>query len=137
LAAAFKDAAFVLAGFSLGGYVLFRYVARFGCGIARLMLLGTGAEADTSEGRARRAAVIERIAAEGEAGFLDEFLTLILSPRTLESRPAVAAELRGILRAASARRTQRDGRTRRRTREVPKATRAFADPRTGREEMWR
>jgi 3-oxoadipate enol-lactonase len=93
---------FVLGGFSLGGYVLFRYLARYGNGIEGLMLLDTRAEADTAEGKARRAAAIARIATEGPDGFLDEFLRQMITPGTLAARPEIVAEARRIVSAASA-----------------------------------
>jgi 3-oxoadipate enol-lactonase len=94
--------AVVIGGFSLGGYVLFRYLARHRDGIKGLMLLDTRAEADTPEGKARRAAAIARIAAEGPEGFLDEFLRQMITPGTLAARPEIVTETRRILRTASA-----------------------------------
>jgi 3-oxoadipate enol-lactonase len=94
--------AFVMGGFSMGGYVLFRYLARHGHGIRGLMLLDTRAEADTPEGKARRAAAIGRIAAEGPDGFLEEFLRQMLTPGTLGARPEIVTEARRIVRTAPA-----------------------------------
>lgn len=94
--------AFVIGGFSMGGYILFRYLARHRVGIKGLMLLDTRAEADAPEGKARRAAAIGRIAAEGPDGFLDDFLRQMITPGTLAARPEVVTEARRILRTASA-----------------------------------
>jgi 3-oxoadipate enol-lactonase len=94
--------AFVIGGFSLGGYVLFRYLARYENGIKGLMLLDTRAEADTPEGKARRAAAIARIAAEGPDGFLDDFVKQMITPGTLAARPDIVAEARRLARASSA-----------------------------------
>src|SRR5574340_813354 len=46
--------AFVLGGFSMGGYVLLRYLARHADRVQALLLLDTRAEADTLEGRLAR-----------------------------------------------------------------------------------
>ncbi len=86
---------FVLGGFSMGGYVLFRYLARHPAQLKAVLLLDTRAEADPPEGRQRRFDAIARIEREGPAGYLDDFLKLIVSPKTLEIRPDLAKEVRG------------------------------------------
>lgn len=91
---------FVLGGFSMGGYVAFRYIARHVDRLSGLMLLDTRPEPDTEEGKQRRYAGIERIRAEGPNGFLDDFTKLVVSPRTAESRPEVAAEVRRLMEGA-------------------------------------
>ncbi len=92
---------FVLGGFSMGGYVAFRYVARHPDRLAGLMLLDTRAEPDSPEGRERRYAGIERIKKEGPTGFLEDFLKLVLAPESLDSRPAVVGEVRRLMAATS------------------------------------
>jgi 3-oxoadipate enol-lactonase len=86
--------AFVLGGFSMGGYVLFRYWARHADRVRALLLLDTRADADTPEGRQRRYDAIARIENEGPSGYLDDFLKLVLSPKTLQSHPDLARDLR-------------------------------------------
>lgn len=93
-------ARFVLGGFSMGGYVAFRYLGRHADRLAGLMLLDTRAEADTEEGRRRRYAGIERIRAEGPQGFLDDFAGLVISPRTPKSQPEILAEVRRLMEGA-------------------------------------
>ncbi len=88
---------YVLGGFSMGGYVAFRYLAQQSGRISGLMLLDTRPEADTDEGKQRRYAGIERIRSEGPQGFLDDFAKLVVSPRTPESRPDVLAEVRRLM----------------------------------------
>jgi pimeloyl-ACP methyl ester carboxylesterase len=88
---------FVLGGFSMGGYVAFRYLSKHADRLSGLMLLDTRPEPDTEEGRQRRYAGIERIRSEGPQGFLDDFTKLVLSPRTPESRSEVAAEVRRLM----------------------------------------
>lgn len=90
---------FVLAGFSMGGYVAFRYLARHADRVRAVMLLDTRAEADTPEGRARRYTAIDKITKDGPQGFLDDFLKLVVSPRTMEARPEIVAEVRGLMEA--------------------------------------
>lgn len=84
----------VLGGFSMGGYVLFRYLARHPGRPAALLLLDTRAEADPPDGRQRRYDAMARIERDGPAGYLDDFLKLIVSPKTLETSPDLAHEVR-------------------------------------------
>jgi pimeloyl-ACP methyl ester carboxylesterase len=86
--------AFVLGGFSMGGYVLFRYMTRHADRVKAVLLLDTRADPDTPEGRQRRYDAIARIEKEGPAGYLDDFLKLVLSPKTLQSRPDLIPDLR-------------------------------------------
>ena len=92
---------FVLGGFSMGGYVLFRYLARHASRVRAVMLLDTRAEADPPEARERRYAAIERIKTEGPQGFLEDFLKLVLSPVSLDARPMVAGEARRLMAGTS------------------------------------
>lgn len=85
---------FVLGGFSMGGYVLFRYLARHADRVKALLLLDTRADADTPDGRQRRYDGIARIEKEGPAGYLDDFVKLVVSVKTLQSRPDVIRGLR-------------------------------------------
>ena len=87
----------VLGGFSMGGYILFRYLARHADRVKAVMLLDTRPEPDTPEGRQRRYAAIDRITGEGPPGFLEDFLQLVVSPRTMESRPEIVAEVRRLM----------------------------------------
>jgi len=90
-----KLPACVLGGFSMGGYVLFRYLARHADRVTAIMLLDTRAEADSPEGQQRRYDSVARIEREGPAGYLDDFVKLLVSPKTLESRPDLVKEIRG------------------------------------------
>ncbi len=85
----------ILAGFSMGGYVVFRYLARHADRVGAVMLLSTRAEADTPEGRERRYAGIERIKKEGPKAFVDEFVRALVSPRTLAT-PDLLAKVRRL-----------------------------------------
>lgn len=95
-----RISSFVLGGFSMGGYVVFRYLARHLDRINALMLLDTRAEADAPEAKERRFAGIERIRREGPAGFLDDFAKLVVSARTSETRPEILTEVRRMMDGA-------------------------------------
>lgn len=97
LAASLRLGPFVLGGFSMGGYVVFRYLAKHMGDVKAVMLLDTRAEADAPEARERRYASIDRVKREGPAGYLDDFLNLLVSPRTLEVRPEVVTAVRRLM----------------------------------------
>ncbi len=90
----------ILGGFSMGGYVLLRYLARHADRVSAVLLVSTRAEADLPEGRARRYATIERIQKEGPKGYLAEFLRTVVSPQTFESEPDLVAKVRRLMDAS-------------------------------------
>jgi len=87
----------VFGGFSMGGYVLFRYLARHADRAKAVLLLDTRAEADTPEGQQRRYDGIARIEREGPVGYLDDFVKLVVSMKTLESRPDLVKVGRALM----------------------------------------
>ncbi len=89
----------VLGGFSMGGYVVFRYLARHADRVKALILLSTRAEADTPEARAGRYAAIERLQKEGAERYLNEFARRLLSPNTVDSDPSLLAKVRRLMGA--------------------------------------
>ncbi len=93
---------FVLGGFSMGGYVAFRYLAKHAEHVRALLLLDTRAEPDAPEAKQRRYAAIDRIKSEGPNGFLNDFAKLVLSPKTLETRPEIATHVRHLMEAGRA-----------------------------------
>ena len=87
----------VFGGFSMGGYVLFRYLARHADRAKAVLLLDTRAEADTPEGRQRRYDSIARIERDGPAGYLDDFVKLVVATKTLESQPDLVKAVRDLM----------------------------------------
>lgn len=93
---------FVLGGFSMGGYVAFPYLAKHADRVRAVMLLDTRAEPDAPEAKQRRYAAIDRIKSEGPDGFLNDFAKLVLSPKTLETRPEIATQVRQLMESERA-----------------------------------
>ena len=71
----------ILAGHSMGGYIIFEIVRRFPGSMLSLILINTRAEADTAEAKERRMKAIGKIRSEGKEAFLREFLPLLLAPK--------------------------------------------------------
>lgn len=94
----------VLAGLSMGGYVLFAYYRKFGtrsgkgaCPIKGLILADTRAQADTVDGRAGRVAMAQTAYTQGAGAIADLMLPKLLSPASLQSRPDLVARVRDMI----------------------------------------
>lgn len=87
---------FVLGGHSMGGYVAFRVAERARERVLGLVLVDTRGDADTQEGKARRAASMARIGREGGAAFLDEFVANLVGPTTRARAGRFVRDLRGM-----------------------------------------
>ncbi|HUF50107.1 MAG TPA: alpha/beta fold hydrolase [Longimicrobiales bacterium] len=92
----------VFGGLSMGGYILFALLRRRPQLVRGLILSDTRAGADSAEARATRLATAERVEEQGTASFIDDMIPKLLAARTRRVLPAVAAELRGIMAAATA-----------------------------------
>ncbi|WP_280193016.1 alpha/beta fold hydrolase [Nocardia farcinica] len=90
----------VLTGYSMGGQVALDFVAAHPGRVRALVLSDTFAGLDSAEVKASRFALADRLAADGVADYAEEFLPLVLSPRTVAQRPAVAERARTMMRAA-------------------------------------
>lgn len=88
---------FVLGGCSMGGYVAFRIAARSPERVRALVMADTRAEADTEEGKQRRATAIARIESEGPGGFLEEFMAQVVGATTKDQRPEVVRAVRQVI----------------------------------------
>jgi len=89
--------AIVLGGFSMGGYVLLRYLAHHADRVKGVLLISTRADGDTPEVRESRAATIERLKTEGPDKYLADFARRVVAPLTLESDPGVVAKVRRLM----------------------------------------
>src|ERR1022692_804271 len=78
-------------GVSVGGYLLFEFWHRYRDHGAALVLATTRPRAETSEGKANRLQLADRVLREGTAGFLGEMLSnrQLLSRTTRTNRPDI------------------------------------------------
>jgi pimeloyl-ACP methyl ester carboxylesterase len=91
----------IVCGLSMGGYVAFAFWRKFPQRVRGLALAATRALPDTpetAENRLKAAALAEK---EGAEAIARAMLPKMLSPRTLESRPALVAQVKSILLSAS------------------------------------
>ena len=89
------------AGVSIGGYLLFEFWRRYREHVSALVLANTRANAETSEGRATRLAIADKVIHEGTAGFVEEMLPRLLSPTTLSNRPDMVEKTRSMMQKMS------------------------------------
>lgn len=92
----------VVGGLSMGGYVAFailRYAARY---VQGLILADTRSQADTPEGVAGRARMLQLVQDKGPSAVADEMVPKLLGETTRKMRPAVAEQVRSLVLASSA-----------------------------------
>jgi pimeloyl-ACP methyl ester carboxylesterase len=107
----------VIAGLSMGGYVVFEFWRRYRDRCRALILCNTRSEADTTEGKEQRDRVIQAIGRRGSEALIDIVLWKVLSPETLAGGDQVLAQVRlmisesppnGTIAAARAMRDRQD-----------------------------
>ncbi len=86
-----------LAGLSLGGYVALAFWQAYAHRLRALILCDTRAGADPPEVAAGRLATAQRVLAEGVEFLAQSMLPRLLSPKTIQGRPEVAASLRRMI----------------------------------------
>ena len=92
----------VVGGLSMGGYVAFamlRHAARY---VQGLILADTRSQADTPEGVAGRASLLQLVQDQGPSAVADETIPKLLGETTRKTRPAVMEQVRSLAVASSA-----------------------------------
>lgn len=87
----------VLIGLSMGGYVVFACQRKYPERIQAMILADTRAQADTEEGRMNRFAMAQVAYREGADAVAAAMLPRLLSPASLQGRPGLVAQVRGII----------------------------------------
>lgn len=87
----------VVCGLSMGGYVALALYRAHPSRVRALMLADTRAKPDAEEARRTREENAQRALAEGMEPIVDSMLPKLLSARTREGRPEVAARLREMM----------------------------------------
>jgi pimeloyl-ACP methyl ester carboxylesterase len=91
-----------LAGLSMGGYVAMNYARKYPQTLRGLVLVDTKDAADNAEQRENRNRMIEVARSKGSAAIAEMMIGKMLSPDTLEHRPAQVQALRAMMEACPA-----------------------------------
>jgi len=91
----------VVGGLSMGGYIALAIARLFPERLRGLMLLSTKAGADSAEGKANRDKSIAEVKESGPAPIADGMYPKFLAPASYTEQPAVAAELKEIMKGAT------------------------------------
>jgi pimeloyl-ACP methyl ester carboxylesterase len=89
-------------GVSIGGYLLFEFWRRYREQVAALVLANTRPGAETSESKASRLQLADKVLREGKDSFIEEMLSKLLSQATRTNRPDIADAARRMMQSMSA-----------------------------------
>lgn len=89
-------------GVSIGGYLLFEFWRRYRDQVAALVLANTRPGAETSQGKANRLQLADRVLHEGRDSFIAEMLSKLLSQTTRTNRPDIVDAARKMMQSMSA-----------------------------------
>jgi 3-oxoadipate enol-lactonase len=84
----------VVVGLSMGGYIALRALERQPERFAAAALCDTRSEADSNEGRIRRARTVTVVKSRGAAAFADDFVKGIFAATTFTTNPETVATIR-------------------------------------------
>lgn len=91
----------VVAGMSMGGYVLFNLLERYPERIKAAVFCTTRCRADDEAARQRRLQLASDVTKFGPQAVADSFHELLFAPTTIEERPKLAAEVYGWMVATA------------------------------------
>lgn len=90
----------VLVGFSMGGYIAWQFVRKFGAQLRALIQCDTRAKADTEEARAGRLKMAENVAEWGSGRVAEMMGPKLFAPVTFERKSDVVAAVRTVVERA-------------------------------------
>jgi 3-oxoadipate enol-lactonase len=90
----------VVAGLSMGGYVVFDLWRRYRSRVAGVILVDTRADADSAEGRAGRDAMIQLAQSEGSRAVAERMLPRVLGRSTQQTQPNLVEQVREMMARA-------------------------------------
>jgi YbgC/YbaW family acyl-CoA thioester hydrolase len=93
----------VVCGLSMGGYIAFELLRRYGDRVRAVVLCDTKAEADSEEGRRARDQLAELAEASGPEAVAERLLPKLLAASTLADQPEVVTQCREMARRYSVR----------------------------------
>ena len=93
----FPNEKVILCGLSMGGYVLFEFMRRYGERARALVLASTRAAADNPEAKSNRFKMIEQVEAKGPAAAAELMLPKLLGKTTQQNHPDLIEKVRGLI----------------------------------------
>lgn len=93
----------IIAGLSMGGYVLFEFLKTFPEKIAALVFCDTHAGEDSEETRESRFDLIEKIERDGSQALIDVMLPKLICENTKQNKKELVGEIEEMFRAADPR----------------------------------
>jgi 3-oxoadipate enol-lactonase len=87
----------VVCGLSMGGYVALRAIERDPERFSAIILCDTRSEADTDEGKIKRAEAIKKVKANGVVAYSEEFVKNVFTENTLKNEHGIVEELKKII----------------------------------------
>ena len=91
----------ILGGLSMGGQIVMEFCWQFPERVRALILSDTFAQLDTPEGKENRIRMAERLVREGLSGYAAEVLPKMMTPKNVESQPALAAYVLNMMKNSS------------------------------------
>jgi 3-oxoadipate enol-lactonase len=88
----------VYVGLSMGGYLAFPFLRRYGDKVEALVLADARAEADPPEGVEKRSAQQEQIRSEGTGGLVEALPKALLSQTTWDQKPDVVERAKALMK---------------------------------------
>lgn len=92
----------IVCGLSMGGYIALRAYERHPDRFAGLVLCDTKSEADSNEGKIKRAESLEAVKVYGVGQFAEGFVKNVFAPQTLVSNSSVVESIRTIIKGNAA-----------------------------------
>ncbi|TLY32531.1 MAG: alpha/beta fold hydrolase [Nitrospirae bacterium] len=90
----------VLAGFSMGGYVVFAFYRKYAARVNGLVLADTRPQPDSAEGRAGRFKTAQTAHRDGAGAIADIMLPKLLSPASVQGKPDLVQKVRAMMSGA-------------------------------------
>jgi pimeloyl-ACP methyl ester carboxylesterase len=87
----------VVCGLSMGGYIALECMKRRPELFIGLILADTRSESDANEAKRKRAATIRQIKSEGVQVFAEEFLKILLAPKSIASNPELVKHVKKMI----------------------------------------
>ena len=95
------DGPVILCGFSMGGYIMWQFIATYPDRVKAFVPCDTRAIADSEEARQGRLKTADEVADQGVETVIEAMLPKLLTEETRKSRPEVVAQTTAVMRSCS------------------------------------